>query len=240
MQGASGVFSSLVSVLCYANNTAIANIITAMKLKPCRAGLPAPFEESASSSLLPLPVPVLVAVDAALLLPSAPLSIEPGCCTTTGSSLVVPDAVLLLPSPQPPSSVLELELELGCSTTTGSSLIVVLPVPVALASPLVEEDMVGMVLSTCVPPPPPLLGCSTTRPDPSAAKVTMSPAGRVRAGPFGVRVVPDIRMAEEEEGLGRREAVRVREPAARTRGVGGGGESLAVAVVVGLGFELGE
>jgi hypothetical protein len=88
------------------------------------------------------------------------------------------------------------------------------------------------VLSACVPPP---LGCSTTRPDPSDAKETISPSESVRAVPLAVRVVPDMTTAaaaEEEEGRGTVLAVRVREPAARTRGV-------IVGDVV-VGFELGE
>ena len=56
-----------------------------------------------------------------------------------------------------------------------------------------------------------------TRPDPSGANVTVSPWGRVIAGPFALRVVPDMRAAEEWWGMAL--AVRVREPAARMRGV---------------------
>lgn len=74
------------------------------------------------------------------------------------------------------------------------------------------------------------------RPDPSGAKVTISPAGSVRAGPFGMRVVPDIRIGAAEEGLraGMAETVRVREPAARTRGELEGGERAVVVVVGGM------
>lgn len=61
----------------------------------------------------------------------------------------------------------------------------------------------------------------------------ISPRESVTAAPFAVRVVPDMRTAAaEDEGWDRVSAVRVREPAARTRGV------VAEGVVVG--FELGE
>ena len=83
------------------------------------------------------------------------------------------------------------------------------------------------MLSTCVPPP---LGYTITRPDLSGANVRICPWGSVRAAPFALRVVPDTRAAEEWCGMAL--AVRVREPAARTRGV-------VVVVVVGV-VELGE
>jgi hypothetical protein len=80
-----------------------------------------------------------------------------------------------------------------------------------------------MMLSTCDPPP---LGCTTTSPVPSGAKLTTWLCGRVMAGPPALRVVPEMRAAEERV-VGTASAVVVREPAARRVWVGDAGLSSA-------------